>query len=485
MIRHSRLARILSVILIAAALTLTGAVPSFAAEGYEDVPSLDGTSAILMDAGSGEILYEKNAYEVRDPASITKILNCMVVLDTLDMDEEVTIDIEPETEGSVMKLQKGEKIKVKDLVYAMMLWSANDAAEVLGYLAGGDMETFCGMMNERAELCGAKDTKYTNPNGLNDEAVNNVTTAYDIAVITRSAMKNPQFRKIVATSKYKIPATNKSKAREHKSSDRCLWDTKTKVNIDGKQTPLKYDGCIGVKTGYSSTAGDCYAGCVKRGSTELISVVLNASHEEQKFQDSINLWNYGFENYKTYTVARMNDVQCRQKVKYGELSEVDLGVAHDMKITVSRSAKPAETVTTKIELNEEKVEAPVKNGTVLGQIIAYNDGKEVARQDLIALEDSGRGGPLSHIGIADEEIPILVLVLATGIVIIIIIRILAAKKMRRDRRRRRARSRRTVRHHEWEREHSPFEIDEKKIGRMDAIGHMTYQGGRDKKEKDE
>lgn len=430
MIRNRKLikgfTKIITYLTIAAALTLTGTVPSFAAETAQ--PSLDSTSAILMDAGSGEILYEKNAYEKRDPASITKILNCMVVLDTLDMDREVTVDIEPETEGSIMKLAKGEKITVKNLVYGMMLGSANDAAEFLGYLAGGDMKTFCSMMNERAASCGANDTVYTNPNGLNDKKVNNVTTAYDIAIIARSAMNNEKFREIVSTPKYIIPATNKSEERKLKNSDRCLWDTKTKVRIDGVQTPLKYDGCIGIKTGYSSTAGDCFAGCAVKGETELISVVLNAPHEKEKFRDTVNLWNYGFSNFRTYTAAKAGEVQCEQKVRRGSLREVDLGIEKDLKITVKRGSDPEENVTVETKLKNNAVTAPVRKGDVLGEIIVYDSGKEAARARLTALESAGTGGPLSYIGIADEDVPEFLLLVAAAVLTLLLIIVLAKKR---------------------------------------------------------
>ena len=466
---HRKIAKALIIGLMTAALALTGTVPSFGAQkaldnntdNYAEPPAIDSTSAIIMDAGSGKILYEKNAYEKRDPASITKILNCMVVLDTLDMSSEVTVDIEPESEGSIMNLKKGETLKVKDLVYGMMLWSANDAAEVLAYAAGGDIDTFCDMMNERAKACGAKDTAYTNPNGLNDEAVNNVTTAYDLALIARSAMNNPDFAKIVGTSKYTIKATNKSGERKHRNSDRCLWDTKSKVEIDGVETPMKYDGCIGVKTGYSSTAGDCFVGCVKRGNTKLITVVLNASHEAQKFQDTINLWNYAFANYKTYTVAQMGDVLYEQKVKRGDLAKVDLGLDSDLKITVDRNSKPSETVTTKVIIDKQnldgrKIKAPIKKGTALGQIIVYNNGKKVASRDLVTMENVKKGGPLSYIGIADENVFEFFLILAGAIAALIVIIFIIKIRRQINRERRRARNRRSIKREERERERNPF-----------------------------
>lgn len=404
------------IILAVTALTLTGAVPSFAAaERQDEPPKLDASSAILMDAESETVIYEKNAHEKRDPASITKILNCLVVLDTLDLDEKVTIDYEPEKEGSVMHLQKGETLYVRDLVYAMMVWSANDAAEALGRLAGGTTENFCSMMNSKAEEYGAWDTHYTNPNGLNPPGrVNNVTTAYDIALISARAMDNPEFVEIVSTPKYTIPATNKSEKRKGKSSNRCLWDTKTKFEDNGAKRPLKYEGCKGVKTGYSSTAGDCFAGYAKKGRTGLVAVVLNASHEEPKFKDTIRLWDFGFANYKTYRAAKAGEVLGKQKVKGGTLREVDLGTERNLSAAVPRDYEAAENVEISLELDEKKVQAPVKKGDVLGSAVLIDEkGKELARRDLIALESAREGGPLSRIGVADEDVPVFIIVVLT------------------------------------------------------------------------
>lgn len=440
---------------------LAGTVPAFgAADAKEKPPAIDATSAIIMDAETGEILYEKNAYEKRDPASITKILNCLVVLDTLDMDREVTIDYQPEVEGSNMHLHKGETIKIRDLVYGMMIWSANDAAEVLAKLSGGDIKTFCGMMNDRAIACGARDTTYTNPNGLNPSGkVNNRTTAYDIAVVAASAMNNPEFARIVGMDYLRIPATNKYKERKHRSSNRCAWDTKTKVEIDGKKVPLKYDGCIGVKTGYSSTAGDCYCGYAKRGRTSLIVVVLNASHEVPKFRDAINLWNYGFNNYKTYYAARVSDVIGQQKVKHGSLREVDLGVNKNLAMTVAKDYKAADNVTVEINLDQEKIEAPVRRGDLLGEAIAYDEnGRELAKQEVISLEDAEEGGILSHIGIADEDAPIFFIALGTLALIMILLKLRGKK--RQHRKNRRARNQRAVRRRN--REGEPIYFSERK-----------------------
>ena len=127
----------------------------------------EGTSVIMIDGGSGEILYEKNAEERRDPASITKILTCLVVLENMDLDDEITVAEDYDGAGENIAVKADERFTVEQLLYAMMVGSANDAAEVLALAAGGDMETFCDMMNERAKECGAKNTSFTNPNGMN------------------------------------------------------------------------------------------------------------------------------------------------------------------------------------------------------------------------------------------------------------------------------------------------------------------------------
>ena len=476
----------LTIYVLAAVMLLLGTVPSFAEEshfkGAKTPPDTTGTSIMLMDAGNGKVLYEKDAYKKRDPASITKILNCLVCLDTLDFDEEVTVDISPTTEGSVMELKKGETMSVRDIVYGMMLWSANDGAQYLAYLAGdGDIGSFCDMMNAKARELGAKDTKYVNPNGLNNASVNNVTTAYDIAVTVRQAMKDPRFREIVGTQEYTIPATNKSKKRELTNSNMCLWSDLIKDAAEGdayaldkyteeyKSNPynyvsddeaanreaardqaklvdsLMYKPCIGVKTGYSSTAGDCFAGFAKKGNTEIIAVVLNSPHTKNKFQDAKKLWKYAYDNFKSYTAQEMEDFDYEMKVKQGELREVKLGIDEDLKVTALKKDKPSETVTVEVELKEEKPLCPVKKGEVVGKLVAYDKGKAVASEDLISLETSGKGGPLSHIGFADEDRYQFFILLALFIALLIIIIRRRRARMRRIRRRRRARRTRDAR----------------------------------------
>jgi len=484
--KRYKITKTLLTLFFAAALALMGTVPSFADEtvyeGAAEPPDTSGTSIVVMNSANGDVLYEKNGYKKRDPASVTKILNLLVCLDTLDFNKTVTVDKTTTGEGSTMQLANGETIKIGDIAYGMMLWSANDGAEYLGYLCArsgkgdGEMSTFCDMMNAKAKSIGAKDTKYNNPNGLNPKEVNNVTTAYDIALMVREGMKNETFREIVGTREYTIPKTNKHKKRIMTNSNRCLWSDEIYAVAKGDKKALAeyaeayrnnpynyiddsvddemardialyqaknaskfmYKPCQGVKTGYSSTAGDCFAGVAQKGNTQIIAIVLNAEHSANKFQDAKKLWKYGFANFKNYTAQKASDFEYEMKVKRGSLREIEVGMNEDLCITALKSDTPSETVTTQVQLIEEKPMAPIKEGAVVGKLVAYNDDEAVGSQDLIALEAVEKGGPLSYIGIADEDVPKFIIILVLVLILLLLlwayIRNLKRKRARKRRR---------------------------------------------------
>lgn len=502
---RKRLKNNLTIAILMAALFLTGIVPSSVTEsvyaadridttmghgekielspsvviedGFGEEPKLNATSAILIDAGSGDILYEKDVYDKRDPASITKVLNAMVVLDNLKLSEIYVIPDRLETVGHTVGLKKGEELTIEQLLYAMLLYSGNDAAEALAYATGGDMETFCSMMNEKAKACGAKNTNFTNANGLNNYGQeNHRTTAYDLAMISREAMKNKTFRKIVSTKRYIIPATNKSKERKIRSTNALLYEKPFKM--DGKVFDCYYKGTTGIKTGMTSVAGECFVGSAKRGNTELIAVILNAATAEDKFEDAIALFDYGFANYRTYTAAKSSDVLYELKVKKGSLAKVDLGIVDDMDITVNRDYEGAKNITTEIVFSEEYadsedaktnkkkikwVKAPVKKGTVFGHLVAYNEnGEAVAVQELIALETVHKGGILSNIGIADEELPLFFVILSMIVILLLILRITRNLRKEKRRKRRRAKRQRAVSRREAQEQRSDMTYRENK-----------------------
>lgn len=441
--------------LMIAALILTGAVPSFAAEengkqktelaasaeiSWDDAPEVEGTSVIMIDGGSGDILYEKNAYERRDPASITKILTCLVVLENMDLDDEVVVEEDYDGAGENIALKADERFTVEQLLYAMMLASANDAAEALAIAAGGDMETFCDMMNERAKECGAKNTNFTNPNGMNYPGQEkHRTTAYDIAMIAREAMKNDTFRKIVSTAKYTIPTTNRSDRRNIRSVNPCLD---------------LYERTTGIKTGTTSTAGYCFCGSAKKGDTELIVVDLN-SGAEQRFSDTIKLWDYGFSKYHTYIAAEAGKAVSDERIKRGAKRSVRIGTTSDLAVTLNKGVK-AEDMTVETDIDDD-LRAPVKRGTEVGSITVYDsDGDPVASQPLVTLENVKEGGILSYIGIADEDRLFFAIGIVLAIILIMLIMMMIRRMNYKKQRRRRAQRQRNIKRREREKERYPF-----------------------------
>ena len=455
-----------------AALFLTGVTPSFAEDNekiqlkpsaeinWDDAPGVEGTSALIMDAGSGEILYEKNAYERRDPASVTKIVTCMVALETLDLDEKITVDFDVSNSGTSINLKKGETLTVEQLLYGLMLPSANDAAVVLAKAAGGSVDNFCDMMNERAARCGAKDTNFTNPNGLNEPIQpKHRTTAYDLALITKEAMKNQKFREIVSTVDYTIPKTNKSKTRKFNNSNRCISDGVTKLPLPDYMEAkgfYKYEGAIGVKTGYTSTAGSCFVGWAKRDETDLIVVVLNSSTYETRFEDAIELWDYAFSKYYTYMAASAKDTLDEFRVKHGAKGEVAVSVAEDLDVTLNKGYDSA-GITTEIIPAARKVQAPIKKGDEVGTIVVYKDGEAVMQKPLVAKENVEKGGILSYVGIPDEDVPLFLISVVVTLILIFVIYNVYRRYQYKQKRRRRAQMNREIRRREWEKERNPFD----------------------------
>ena len=200
---------------------------SFAAS---EPPDIIGETAIVIDAKTGQVLYNKNMHDQRYPASTTKLITALLAIENLDLSKTVTIDAEtPFTEGSRIYLLEGENVTVEQLLYALMLESANDAAVALGKEIAGTVPAFAEMMNRKAIELGAKNTNFVNPNGLHDD--NHLSTAYDLAMIAKEAMKNEKIRELVTTYRYVIPATNKQETRYLYNTNRLLYDEKPKYTL--------------------------------------------------------------------------------------------------------------------------------------------------------------------------------------------------------------------------------------------------------------
>ena len=237
-----------------------------------------GKAAVLMEMQTGKILWEKNKEAPRPPASTAKILTALVTLDRVPLKGIVTVSITAiANKSSAVALKNGERLAVQDLLYALLLQSSNDAALALASHVGGSTPKFVQIMNQKARSLGALHSKFFNPTGLPQRG--QVTTARDLALITKAALANPEFRKIVATKSY-----------PWKSS---TWEGA----LDNSNELLKsYDGAIGVKTGNTREAGYCLVAAAQRGDETLIAVVLG-SQEKAVWQDAKNLLDYGFKSF--------------------------------------------------------------------------------------------------------------------------------------------------------------------------------------------
>ncbi len=412
---------------------------SFAAS---EPPDIIGETAIVIDAKTGQVLYNKNMHDQRYPASTTKLITALLAIENLDLSKTVTIDAEtPFTEGSRIYLLEGENVTVEQLLYALMLESANDAAVALGKEIAGTVPAFAEMMNRKAIELGAKNTNFVNPNGLHDD--NHLSTAYDLAMIAKEAMKNEKIRELVTTYRYVIPATNKQETRYLYNTNRLLYDEKTKVYVNGVLRAAKYEGTTGIKTGYTSKAGGCLIAGAIRGDTELISVVLRST-DAGRFADSIALLDYAFDNYKSVKAMDAETIIGEIRVKRGSINRVEVVAANSGYATVPVEASPS-IVNTKVLLDKD-VRAPVEAGQKVGVVEIYEGETLVGTIDAVVADEIPQGGLLSIIGLSDDTAKVIERIFACILIFIILLFvvyvILKRRQIRRRRQRRLERARR-------------------------------------------
>ena len=273
---------------------------------YAQTLNLSGEAAILIDYDTNEVLYEKNSDLKLYPASTTKMMTAILAVENSKLDELVTIDDEVVslTYGSHVALEPGEVLSMEQLLHAMLLPSANDAALAIAKHVGGSIENFVSMMNERALALGALDTNFVNPNGLHDD--NHVSTAFDLSLIGREAMEHEEIRNIVNKISYEIPPTNKkTESRYFKMTNRLLYNSEL-IDVDGKLVGTMYPYASGLKTGYTSHAKNCLVSYANKADQKLIAVVLKADGLNV-YADTHKLLNYGFENYSNVIVGHTNE----------------------------------------------------------------------------------------------------------------------------------------------------------------------------------
>lgn len=263
--------------------------------------SLTSESAVLIDASSGLVLYEKNANKELYPASITKIMTTLVALENSSLNEIVTFSrnaiFSIESGSTHIARKEGEQLTMEQCLYAIMLASANEVSNAVAEHVAGSIDEFADMMNAKAKELGCKNTNFVNANGLHND--NHYTSAYDMALISQEALKNETFRKITSTKSYVIPKTNKSDEEFPMANHQQL--------LLGYKLTNKYDGCIGGKTGYTNAARNTLVSFANKDGIELICVVMKSTPTEQ-YSDTIKLFDYGFDNYESFSVDEESSI---------------------------------------------------------------------------------------------------------------------------------------------------------------------------------
>lgn len=336
-------------------------VPFFALPIGADsvIPSLSAKSAILIDASDGRVLYEQNA-RVRMPmASTTKIMTALVALEHGEIDDVVEITADSVgVEGSSVYLRVGERMTLRELLYALMLASANDAATAIAIHIGGSVENFACLMNERAVGLGLRDTYFQNPHGL--DADGHYTSAYDLALLTVEALKNRDFLTVVSTVEYRIGGTGGSNVRPLTNHNRML---------------RTYSGAIGVKTGYTKKSGRCLVTAAERGGLRLVAVTLSAPDD---WNDHKKLLDFGFEYYRAYKFGNAGEAFYELPLISDDDYRVFCVLRADVTGTVLRYGGQ---ITCVVEAPRFLWKLP-RDGVVIGRVVFLRNGEYAAEGEL-------------------------------------------------------------------------------------------------------
>ena len=315
-------------------------------------------SVILMDMDSNRILYEKNISEVRSVASISKIMTAVLAIESGKMKKEVTIGEEiKKSYGSGIYLSVGEKLKLEDLVYGLMLRSGNDAVLAIAKFVGKDIDKFVELMNKKAKEIGMNNTTFNNPSGL-DQEKGNYSTAYDMAILTSYAMKNKEYKKITGTKKYTLK-TNKNVYN---------WINKNKLL-------KKYKYATGGKTGFTEKARRTLVTTANKNNTNLVVVTLNDGND---WQDHENLFEYGFNNYETEKKKKKGNINIYEENFY---KDYILYIKNNFSYTTTKGKK--EYIIIKYKLNKQR---NIKNKKKVGTALIYLGDQKIHEEDIYIKE---------------------------------------------------------------------------------------------------
>jgi D-alanyl-D-alanine carboxypeptidase (penicillin-binding protein 5/6) len=337
----------------------------FPTYAYAAPPRVTADAAVLMDVETGQVLYAKKETDHKDPASLTKIMTAIVALEAGNLDDVVTISKRAAyfARGSIIDIRKDEQITLENLLRAALIMSANDTTIAIAeHVGGGNYERFVQWMNIKAKLLGAKDTRFENTHGFT--APNHKTTAYDLALIARYALKNPTLAEIVSTRKATI--------RWHNS------DREVTINNTNRLLRGNYVGIDGVKTGTTSAAGHCLIASATRDGRQLVAVIL---HSDARYQDAKKLLTYGFDEIPAVTAATLNQELGQVQVTGGWEPDVAAVVQETVELHIPEGQE--QNLRTRIWL-DRSVESPVEQGQVVGRMDFIIDNVRLGSTPLVA-----------------------------------------------------------------------------------------------------
>ncbi|MDD3168569.1 MAG: D-alanyl-D-alanine carboxypeptidase [Eubacteriales bacterium] len=356
------------IIIIILIIILSGFIsPSYGAPAVEiqkAPPAVSAQNAIMIEVNSGEVLFEKNADQKSYPASITKIMTALLAIENGSPDKPVKISENAAgVEGSSIYLAPGEKISLRDLVYGLMLRSGNDAAIAIAEEIGGSKSSFVIMMNKRAREMGACNTNFVNPNGLHDPE--HYTTARDMAMISKAAMKNPEFKKVASTKSW---VTDRGEGKYN------YFYNKNKV-------VYQYDGGTGIKIGYTKAAGRTLVASSERNGMELICVVMNAP---DWFRDTYALMDFAYQQYETRMIAQGQRPIKAVSIQGGMKSFAMIGPREDILCPVKKETDSSISV---VYVLTDRRKAPIQRWQEAGYLKIYVNGDYLFSKPLYYLED--------------------------------------------------------------------------------------------------
>lgn len=357
---------VMSILLFSILLT-----PVVKAEDVDFAPN--ARSAILMDQDTGTILFQKNIHEQLPPASITKVMTMLLIMEAIDsgqiswQDKVQVSEHAASMGGSQIFLEVGEQMKVEDLLKGIALASGNDASVAMAEYIAGSEEAFVQMMNKRAKELGLKNTNFLNSNGLPEP--NHYTSAYDIAVISRELLKHDKITEFTGLYQDYL--------RKETSNPFWLVNTNRMVRF--------YNGVDGLKTGYTNEAKFCLAATAKKGSLRIIAVVLGEPNTKTRNKEVSQLFDYAFSQYKNEVLYQKDQQVTEVEVGKGKENTVLLASPNQISLLMKKTEKTEDFE--QILKVKENVKAPVKKGDVLGELQIIKNGNQVQTIPLIAGKD--------------------------------------------------------------------------------------------------